>query len=83
MATLDSSVVPAGIELRMAALAKAYELKQLLEKLVEFPEYGEGSCPEAALWPIEDVIGYLIPDPEEDGDPDARLRLVGGTETRP
>jgi len=71
-----------GIELRMAALGKAYELQQFLQKVTECPEYGEGSCPAFALEALDEVIAYLIPSPaddDEEDDPGApRLRLVGG-----
>jgi hypothetical protein len=53
------------IPTRALALAKALELQRLLQEVVERPEYGEGSCPEAALDYLEDVIAHLIEDEVE------------------
>jgi hypothetical protein len=48
-------------KLRALALAKARELERLLQQLAELPEFGPGSCPEMALIPLDDVLGYLEP----------------------
>jgi hypothetical protein len=50
---------------RGLALAKALELQLILEEVNKQPGSGPGSIPACALWSLEDVIGYLMPDDEE------------------
>lgn len=64
-----------AVELRLAALAKAYELQQLLAKVISRPEYRPDTWPAHALDAFADVISYLRPN-------DELLRRVGGTEAR-
>jgi hypothetical protein len=64
-----------GVEMRLAALAKAYELQQLLAKVIARPEYRPDSWPAHALAAFADVISYLRPN-------DELLPGVGATEPR-
>jgi hypothetical protein len=66
-------------EMRMIALRKAYELQHLLQEVIAYPEYGEGSCPARALESLEAVIASLRPSPaaSNDDDPGARMLTVG------
>jgi len=63
------------VELRLAALAKAYELQQLLAKVIARPEYRPDSWPAHALAAFADVMSYLRPN-------DELLPGVGATEAR-
>jgi hypothetical protein len=55
------------IPTRALALAKALELRRILEALATHPDEGPGSTAEYAMQGMDDVIGYLTPD-EDDAD---------------
>ena len=57
------------------ARIKARELERLLQRLAA--KDGEGSCAEFALLAIDDVLGYLSDDADNDEPERPRLRLVG------
>jgi hypothetical protein len=55
----------AYIPTRALALAKALELKRLLEAVAARPDEGPGWCAEYACLTMDDVIGYLMPEDED------------------